>query len=85
MTRQIASLALCAALMSAAAAPALARPTHRCVTRVPHGCPNQHPIVHGPATLLGPHGLRGHGHKVNGITVTKQTGAASPTLYQRAQ
>ena len=99
MTRQqSATLALCAALIAVAAAEsALARPTHRCVARVPNGCPNQHlvRVIHGqtvvfhPPLVTGSHGGGGRGGrkgkspKVGSITVTKRTDSASPTLFQR--
>jgi hypothetical protein len=72
MTRQSATLALCAALIAVAAAElALARPTHRCVARVPNGCPNQHPvrIVHGQTVVFHPPlitGVQGGGARGGG-------------------
>ena len=98
MTRQSATLALCAALIAVAAAEsALARPTHRCVARVPNGCPNQHPvrIFHGQTVVFHPplitgasggggRGGKGKSPKRGSITITKQTDSASPTLFRPA-
>jgi len=76
-----------ALLLAWGAGSASARPTHRCVARSAHGCPNQHGVVHvGQAVRFGPTlELSGGKRRHHTVKVVKTTDQSSPGLYKAAK